>query len=288
MKFGTLYAYWTNEWHGDYLHFARKVKDCGFDILEISAGDLLTMSDGEISELKAHARDLDIEITSNIGPPKDKDVASKDPAVRKAGIEFLTNIMKQMDKLDSRALVGVIHTYWPCEFDDLDKPAMWNRSVDSIKVLGAIAKDYGIDYCLEVVNRFESNVLNTSEEAVQFCKDVDKDSVKILLDTFHMNIEESNIADAIRYAKDYLGHVHIGEGNRDLPGRGSLPWNDIGNALRDINYSGRVVMEPFVKMGGKVGEDIKVWRDISKGADESTMDKNITESLKFLKKAFLA
>jgi len=103
-----------------------------------------------------------------------------------------------------------------------------------------------------------------------------------------MNIEEDNIPDAFRASKGYLGHVHIGEGNRDLPGRGSLPWNDIGNALRDINYSGRVVMEPFVKMGGKVGEDIKVWRDISKGADESTMDKNITESLKFLKKAFLA
>jgi len=287
MKFGTLFAYWTDEWHGDYKFYAKKVKDCGFDILEISAGDLLAMSDSELYELKALAKDLEIDISSNIGPPKDKDVGAKDPAVRKAGVDFLTNIMKQMDKLNSRSLVGVMYTYWPCEFDDLDKPGIWTRGVESVKTLGDVAEDLGIDFCLEVVNRFETNVLNTAEEGVQYCKDVDKKNVKILLDTFHMNIEEDNLADAIRYAGDYLGHVHIGEGNRNLPGQGSLPWNDIGKALRDINFNGGVVMEPFVKMGGKVGEDIKVWRDISKGADEATMDKNITESLKFLKKAFL-
>ena len=109
----------------------------------------------------------------------------------------------------------------------------------------------------------------------------------MLLDTFHMNIEEDNIADAFRASEGYLGHVHIGEGNRNLPGQGSLPWDEIGKALRDINFNGGVVMEPFVKMSGKVGEDIKVWRDISRGADEATMDKNIRESLVFLKKALL-
>ncbi len=287
MKFGTLFAYWTSEWHGDYGYFAKKVKDCGFDILEISAGDLLSMSDAEIAELRALAKDLEIEITSNIGPPKDKDVASKDPAVRQAGIQFLSDIMKQMDKLDSRALVGVINTYWPSDFDDLDKPAIWARGVESVKTLAKTAYDLGIDYCLEVVNRFESSILNTAEEAVQFCKEVDVPSTKVLLDTFHMNIEEANIPDAFRYAGDYLGHVHIGEGNRNLPGTGSLPWNEIGKALRDIGFDGGVVMEPFVKMGGKVGEDIKVWRDISKGATPEQMDQNIAESLKFLKKAFL-
>ncbi|MBT3319401.1 MAG: sugar phosphate isomerase/epimerase [Clostridia bacterium] len=287
MKFGTLYAYWTHEWTGDYKHFAKKVKDIGFDILEISAGDLLKMSDTELTELKALAADLGIEISSNIGPPKSKDVASADPAVRQAGITFLTDIMKAMDKLDSRALVGVMYTYWPNEFDDLDKQAAWDRGVQSVKQLGKIAGDLGIDYCLEVVNRFETNILNTCEEAVQYLKDVDCDSVKMLLDTFHMNIEEDNMADAIRLAGSSLGHVHLGEGNRNLPGQGSLPWNDIGKALRDIGFSKGVVMEPFVTMGGTVGEDIKVWRDISRGADAAQMDKNISESLAFVRKAFL-
>ena len=144
----------------------------------------------------------------------------------------------------------------------------------------------GIAYCLEVVNRFESNILNTSEEAVRFADEVGRPNVKILLDTFHMNIEEDNIADAIRHAGSRLGHMHVGEGNRNLPGKGSLPWKEIGKALKDISFSGGVVMEPFVKMGGKVGEDIKVWRDISRGADGTQMDEDIMKSLAFFKRGF--
>jgi D-psicose/D-tagatose/L-ribulose 3-epimerase len=287
MKFGVLYAYWTTEWAGDYTFFAKKVKNLGFDILEISPGQLLDLPDKELGELKALSKDLGITLTTNLGPPKDKDVASADPAVRKNGIEFLTKIMKVMDKLDSRAIVGDLYTYWPCDFTDLDKKSIWSRGVESVKELCKTAESLGIDYCLEVVNRFESNILNTSEEAVRFCKDVGSKSCKILLDTFHMNIEEDNIPAAIRYAGDYLGHLHVGEGNRKLPGQGSLPWNDIGKALRDINFNKGVVMEPFVLEGGQVGKDIKVWRDLSGGADPEKMDNDIRESLVFLKKAFL-
>lgn len=287
MKFGTLYAYWTNEWHGDYMFFAKKVKELGFDILEISAGELLIMSDAQIDDLKALTKDLNITITSNIGPPKDKDVAAKDPKVRDAGVTLLSDIMKRMDRLDSRVLAGVMYTFWPADFVDLDKPARWGRGVESVRKLGKTAGDYGIDFCLEVVNRFETVILNTCEEGLQFCEDVGEKSVKLLLDTFHMNIEEDNIADAFRKAGDLLGHVHIGEGNRDLPGKGSLPWTEIGQSLQDIGYDKGVVMEPFVKMGGQVGSDVKVWRDISRGADVKTMDKGIAKSLQFVKKEFL-
>jgi len=89
MKFGTLYAYWTHNWTGDYKYFAKKVADIGFDILEISAGDLITMSDNEIDELKALTKDLGIEITSNIGPAKKYDVASPDKSVREARLNFM-------------------------------------------------------------------------------------------------------------------------------------------------------------------------------------------------------
>jgi D-psicose/D-tagatose/L-ribulose 3-epimerase len=79
----------------------------------------------------------------------------------------------------------------------------------------------------------------------------------LLLDTFHMNIEEDFIGDSIRSAAGYIGHFHIGETNRKTPGLGHMPWTEIADALADIEYSGRVVMEPFVRMGGSVGRDIK-------------------------------
>lgn len=286
MKFGTLYAYWTHEWSGDYKFFAKKVSDIGFDVLEISAGDLLKMSDSEIDELKALSKDLGIEISSNIGPAKKYDVASKEKSVRENGIEFLSNIMKKMDRLDSRSLVGVMYTYWPNDFSDLDKEAQWARGVESVKRMGKVAEELGIDFCLEVVNRFETNILNTAEEGVRYLKDVDCKSVKLLLDTFHMNIEEDNLYDAIITAGDYLGHLHVGEGNRKLPGQGHLPWKEIGMALNKIGFDKSVVMEPFVTMGGSVGSDIKVWRDLSNNADEKQLDKEIKASLEFLKDAF--
>ena len=102
-----------------------------------------------------------------------------------------------------------------------------------------------------------------------------------MLDTFHMNIEEDSFGAAIRTAGPLLGHFHTGECNRKVPGRGRIPWKEVGEALRDIDYDGAVVMEPFVRMGGTVGESIKVWRDLSSGADEAGLDRDAAESVRF-------
>ena len=289
MKFGAQRVYWCNTWSGigEYAYYAKKIKNLGFDIFEIAVGDLLNMNDAEIDELKALSKDLQLEINSNIGPPKKYDVASSDPAVRAAGIEFLSNIMKKMDMVDSRDLAGVTYTYWPNDYTDLDKPAIWARGVESIRTLGKVADDLGIMLSLEVVNRFETLVLNTAEEGVRFCKDVGNPNVKLLLDTFHMSIEEDNLGDAIRTAGNLLGGMHVGEGNRKVPGQGHLPWAEMGKALRDIGFEGDIVMEPFVLQGGEVGEAIKVFRDLSGGADEAKMDADLKAGLEFLKTNFL-
>ncbi len=287
MKYGVLYAYWKSEWRTDYKECLKKTKEAGFDIMEVGAGHLLDMSDGYLKELKAAADDLGMIITSNIGPAKDKDVASADPEVRKNGIRFLSDIMRQMDKVGSKSLVGVTYTYWPNDFSDLDKPALWARGVESVKKFGKVALDLGIDVCLEVVNRYETVTLNTAEEGIRFCDEVGNPNVKLLLDTFHMNIEEDNIAEAFRKTgRKYIGHIHVGEANRKLPGMGSLPWREIGRALADIGYDGNVVMEPFLRNGGSVAKDIKVWRDLTNGASEKELDRMLKDSLVFLKHEF--
>ena len=127
------------------------------------------------------------------------------------------------------------------------------------------AEDNQVILNLEVVNRFEAMLLNTANEAIDYVKEVNSPNVKILLDTFHMNIEEDFIGDAIIQTADWLGHLHIGENNRMPPGYGHIPWTEVGYALRKIGYSGSVVMEPFLVPGGQVGRDIKVFRDLSSG-----------------------
>lgn len=91
---------------------------------------------------------------------------------------------------------------------------------------------------------------------------------------------------AIRTAGKYLGHFHTGECNRRVPGKGRIPWHEIACALRDIRYDGPVVMEPFVKTGGQVGRDIKIWREMNEGADAEQMDRDAAGSVQFLRHVF--
>ena len=103
-----------------------------------------------------------------------------------------------------------------------------------------------------------------------------------------MNIEEDSFADAIRTAKGLLGHFHIGECNRKTPGTGRMPWDEIFAALRETGYGGAVVMEPFIKMGGQVGRDIRMYRDVSEGADAAEMDRLAAASAAFVKNGLRA
>ena len=98
-------------------------------------------------------------------------------------------------------------------------------------------------------------------------------------------IEEDNIIEAIRKAGPLLGHFHVGEANRRCPGPGGrFDWEEIGKVLKEINYDGYVVMEPFVQMGGQVGKDISIWRDMSNGATEAMLDKDAADSVAYLRK----
>ena len=283
MRIGTHFAYWGRTWAVDYIELCKKAKACGLDILEVGASDLLNMSDAELETLRVTAKDLGLEISANLGPPKDKDISSADPEIRKAGVEFLCGILDQMVKLDCKILIGACYNHWPYDFIDIDKEALWARAVECMKIVGDHADSLGLTIALEILNRFESCILNTVEEGLKFCADVGKNSVKLLLDTFHMNIEEDNIGDAFRLAGDMVAHVHVGEANRMLPGQGHMDWAEIGKALRDINYDGKVVMEPFLLTGGEVGPAIKVWRDLSAGADAEKMDEMMATAVAFLR-----
>ncbi len=284
MKIGTHYAYWNNMWAADYIALCHRAKKCGLDVLEVGAGDLVNMSDAELAELSTTAKELGLEISANLGPPKDKDISNADPAIREAGVKFLCDILDQMVKIDCKILIGACYNCWPFDFVDIDKEALLDRAVEGMKIVGDHADKLGLTIALEILNRFESCMINTLDEGIEFCERVGKKSVKLLLDTFHMNIEEvEDIPTVLRRGGDWVAHVHVGEANRMLPGQGHLDWAEIGRALRDIGYDAKVVMEPFLLTGGEVGPAIKVWRDLSAGADGEKMDEMMTKAVKFLR-----
>ena len=282
MKHGIYYSFWENEWNADFLYYIKKAARLGFDVLEIAAHHINAYSAAQLTDIRQCAIDNNIILTAGIGPSEKKNLSSADPAVRRAGDAFFRETLANIAKLDVHIIGGALYSYWPIDYSKpVDKVGDRARGIEGIRGIADFADDLGIKLCLEVLNRFENHVLNTAAEGVAFVEEVGKPNVKVMLDTFHMNIEEDSIGGAIRTAGALLGHLHTGECNRRVPGQGRIPWREIGEALRDIGYDGTIVMEPFVKMGGTVGSDIKVWRDLSEGADEARMDQDARDALIF-------
>jgi D-psicose/D-tagatose/L-ribulose 3-epimerase len=288
MKYGIYYAYWERQWGGDYLKYIKKAAGLGFDILEISCARLADMKEADIQALDRAAKDCGITLTGGYGPKPSENLSSPDPAIVADALNFWERTFAVLQKLNITMVGGGIYSYWPVDYTaPFDKASDRERSVKNMRLLARKAASYGITLGMEALNRFEGYLINTAEECLAYVKAVGEPNVKVMLDTFHMNIEEDSLPDAIRSAGPYLGHFHTGEANRRPPRKRSrMDWPAIGQALKDIRYRGAVVMEPFVLQGGQVGADIKVWRDISGGASEQKLDEEARSSLRFIREVF--
>ncbi len=283
-KYGIFMNFWVNTWEADHAKYIKKAAELGFDVLEFQAQALLNMSDARMEELKAVAKEYNIELTYSLGLDKKYDIASLDENVQKAGIEYLGNIIDRIHKMDGKILSGVSYAGWGVP-DVVDVERARENSVKNMKMLGKRAAEYGITYGIEAVNRFEGIIVNTAKQALDYVNRVDCDNVGILLDTYHMNIEEDNMGDAIRTAGSKLVGLHVGENNRTAPGNGygHIDWKEIFAALRDVDFKGRIVAEPFVVAGGEVGDAIYVWRDLIDDTSEASIDKQAKNMLTFFK-----
>lgn len=287
MKYGIYYAYWEKEWAADYTQYVKKAEKLGFDILEIGASPLPDYSQEQIRLLRQCAKDSGVTLTAGYGPTFEHNMGSSDPAIREKASEWFKRLFEVMGQLEISKIGGALYSYWPVDFSKpVHKEDDWKYSVEGMKKLSELAKPYQITLNLEVLNRFENPILNTAEEGVQFVTEVDRDNVKVMLDTFHMNIEETSISAAIRTAGNLLGHFHTGECNRMVPGQGRMPWREIAEALHEIQYDGSVVMEPFVRRGGQIEKDIHIWRNMKNDISEEILDRDARNALLFEKYLF--
>ena len=285
-KLGIFINFWEKNWDCDHAKYIKKASDLGFDVLEFQAQALLEMSKERMTELKKMADDNNIELTYSLGLDPRFDVSSADENIRQGGIEYLKNIVERVGFMDGKIISGVSYAGWGCvPRNDLtgNKEPIVERSVDSMKKIVQTAEDYGVTYCVEVVNRYEGCILNTAAEAMDYIKRVDADNIGVLLDTYHMNIEEDSFRDAILTAGDKLLGLHTGDNNRRCPGRGHIDFDEIFKALAEVNFKGRIVSELFVAKGGEVGRDIYVWRNLEKDLSEAALDAEARHLLEYEK-----
>jgi D-psicose/D-tagatose/L-ribulose 3-epimerase len=278
---GMHYGYWTQYWGSEPLQFVKRAKKCGFDILEVNAPKVTRMSDAQRDVLKGAIAEAGLSLTYSIGMTADMDLVSQDTATRQKGIAFLQQVARTMKYMGGTVLAGINYSSWPRKLlPDEDKQILTDRAIEGVREAIKAAEDNDVIFCVEVVNRFEQFIMNTAAEGIAFAERVGSPNCKILLDTFHMNIEEDSLRGSIVEAGNWLGHFHLGETNRRPPGRGRIPWPEIFGALREINYQGAVVMEPFLLSGGEVGRDISVYRDLLGSAD---LDEEAARSAQFVR-----
>ncbi len=279
---GIYYAYWTRDWDADFHPFIDKVAELGFDLLEVNGDTVGRMSSDERRALKSHADDAGIELSYCVGLTAEYDIASNSREIREAGIEFLQRMAEGIGEMGGGNLGGILYGSWPASLPagEEDRRPHVARSLESMKEALKAAEANDVVFCLEVVNRFEQFIMNTAQEGAAYVDGLDSPNAKLLLDTFHMNIEETSMSAAVADAGDHLGHVHIGENNRMPPGYGHIPWDELAGALRTANYEGNLVMEPFITPGGEVGRDIRVHRDLGAGMD---LDQEASKALAYMR-----
>jgi len=252
---------WTDGRTQDGLEMAmEKAAECGYRIIELS---YLRPEDFDLDRLAKRAKSLDLDIVVTIGLPQSADVSSEDPKVVRAGETMLANVVKAVRDLGGIRLGGIIYSAHN-KYASMPTARGRKNSVAAIAKTAEIGKKAGVDIVLEIVNRFETNLLNTAAQGLEFIRETGSDHVSLHLDTFHMNIEEVDPAMAIRLAGDKVGYFHVGESNRGYLGDGVIDFDRIFDALVDIDYQRDVVFESFSTK--VVDESLSlacaIWRDV--------------------------
>ena len=217
----------------------------------------------DLDRLARLAQSLDVEIGVTMGLPLDKDISSEDPAAVAAGTAMLADAVRAVRDIGGNKLGGILYSAHT-KYNRQPTPKGWDNSVAAMAKTAVIARDSGIDLVMEVVNRFETNLLNTAAQGLKYLDDVGADNVRLHLDTFHMNIEEASPAAAIRMAGDKLAYFHFNENYRGYLGTGTIDFPSIFDALVEIGFHDRdITFESFSKAIVDEGLSLAcgIWRD---------------------------
>jgi D-psicose/D-tagatose/L-ribulose 3-epimerase len=278
MRFGVNTWVWTSPLTTAELEkLAPHVAEMGFDWIEApleSIGDLDHKRGADI--IRRHG--LGVSACAAMGP--DRDLIHPDEAIRKNGMAYLRQAIGATHALGGANLVGPLYAAVGRTWQQT--PAERARDLDVlVKNLGELARyagDYGVILCVEPLNRFETSFINLAEQAIEVVDRVDHPNCQVMLDTFHMNIEEKSLGNAIRAAGKRLRHVHACENDRGAPGSGNVTWNEVAQALKDIKYDGPVVIESFTSKVKSIARAAAIWRSLAPTQDDLARD-----GLKFLK-----
>jgi D-psicose/D-tagatose/L-ribulose 3-epimerase len=268
MKLGISAFAWTSKFSSSHLRLIPAVKEMGFDGLEIAMFD---PSDLAISDLRSEfsANDLDCTVCA-ILPPGVNPI-SPDRAARKYAASHLVRCIEATAEMGATVIGGPLYApigYLP---DHRPTPDEWSWAIEAFQSLGEVLDSHDVSLCIEPVNRSETFLLRTAKEAKHLCETINHPRVGVTIDTFHANIEERNIADAMVSLGPLLKHVHISENDRSLLGTGHVDFQAIISALNSSGYNGYLMIEGFGFSPDETNGPGVLWADRSVSPEEIAM-----------------
>jgi D-psicose/D-tagatose/L-ribulose 3-epimerase len=278
MKFGVNTYIWSAEFTPEHVPLLRKIRDGGFDGVEIP---IFRPSQFQAAAIRRAADEVGLQRTAVASLVPGLSLISEDASVRRRTVAHLQDALKAASELGARLFSGPLYApvgYLPGRRRTADE---WARAVEGYQALGATLDSLEMTLAIEPLNRFETYFLNTAADAAALAEAVGHARIGILFDTFHANIEEKQLGHAIRQLGRHLRHVHACENDRGTPGSGQVAWDEVFTALREVGYDQWLTIESFGFSLGDLSAAAAIWRDIEPAGPESIA----FEGVKFLRSA---
>ena len=260
-KLGVHAFVWAKGWSKD--ECARAVAntaEVGFDLIELAALDPKSI---DVDFTRRELEKAGIGCTASLGLEAHEDISSNDRENERRGQAKLEQAIAMARDVGATHVCGILESAFQ-KYTVPTSPDGVKRSAEVLQRVAAVADKSGIVLGLEVVNRYESNVLNTASQAVEMCRRIGAPNVKVHLDVYHMNIEESDIQQAIIETGDFLGYFHTGDSHRGYMGSGSIDLAGVFRALVKSGYQGPITFESFSSrvVGQPLEGILGIWRNL--------------------------
>lgn len=272
MQFGVNTFVWESPFSTDqHLYLFDKVRDMGFDLLEIAVEDPALVNVAALQQA-AQTTGVGIIVCGAFGPGRN--LSSADDHERQNAEQYLQWCIEAAAELESPVVAGPMYSAVGKSRleDEADRIAEWDRAVAGLQTWGDYAHQHGVKLAFEPLNRFETDMVNIVDQGLNLIEDVGSLAVGFHLDTFHMHLEEKDSTEAIRRAGSHIFHVHACENDRGIPGTGQVNWQGVAQALNDVSYQGAVVIESFTPQVKSIARAVCIWREIAPDQDAIAAD----------------
>lgn len=278
--FGASTWLWTSPFRSEQVELLKTIAGLGFQAVELPIEDPSLVN---AALLKPVLRDLGLRahVCGAFGPGRD--LTHADASVRENCREYLKACFQIAAELDAGFVAGPMYSEVgkARQLPEDERKREWDLAVVGLRTVCTDAAAHGLAIALEPINRFETDLVNTTADSLRMIREIDHPAAKVMIDSFHMTIEESDIAAAIRAAGKDLIHVQVSENHRGVTGTGLTPWVSFRDALREIQYEGSVVIESFTPDNRDLAGAVCIWKRFT-----PTQDEFAARGLAFLQQLF--